>query len=448
VISDKNRNTVHPDVHAAFRAESFSGTGSNDWYATGPGERNRTEVRNEFIANESLNEPDIPYTKVGTIDYRHLEKVYGQMLEEARIAGDDLFYEQVARKLAEMYRHKEVQRRVGGEAIDKALSIRRAEQMNGEIFGELEQGDFDVVLSEHIANAQKISDHPIARDFLQAVGDREVSAEEGFDFELKPDTITKLREDLFTILPNLESTLASTEMRPVDMDEAATWANRVIAAVGMDQDGWRSEKIPVKATAETTASKKLVSFGAERANFESTQHMNAVIVHEVVGHGYRAFNSARQEYPTKRPTMPGTTDFEEGLATGLEQLISGKPRIAGKRFILAFGLAKGLDRGGEPRGFRETYDLLYQTLAIERLAAGQPVNELELRRKAYMECSRTRRGGAIDMRDISYFAGAKKAYNWMNEIAQLPEEERQAKLRWILSGRFDPTNEAQAALFS
>ncbi len=56
MISDKNRNTVHPDVHAAFRAESFSGTGSNDWYTTGPGERNRTEVRNEFIANESLNE--------------------------------------------------------------------------------------------------------------------------------------------------------------------------------------------------------------------------------------------------------------------------------------------------------------------------------------------------------------------------------------------------------
>lgn len=499
--SDKTNNTVHPDAHATFRAEPFSRVSSNEWYQAGLGEQDRAVTRKAFAADESLRKPDITYTKVGTLDYRSLEKTYSDLLEEALVAGDNIFYEQVARRLAELYRHKEVSRLVGsfainehfvdlqhalkdqigeaeaandiksydtavaklvdlraaksvlsrngGEARDKALSTERAERMNEELFGELEQHDFEVALAPYIKKARSlVGALPEARDLLERVGDDWNQDPGDFDFAMKPETLAFLKEDLFTIFPRLEETLAPHEARKATTAEATELANKVFETIGMAEKGWKAVLVAGTKSAETKVREKTIEFSEGKADYASTTAMNETVVHEAIGHAWRAEQSFGQDNPSLRMKMPGTDDFEESFATALQQLISQKPRIAGQRFVLAYGLSKGMDRGGVPRDFRDAHEILKDMLVIDNVAAGKDPGVDAAEQKAYLEGNRIRRGGALDARDLSYFLGCKKSYVWMNEIALLPAEERQAKLRWILSGRFDPTDKTQAELFS
>jgi len=488
------------DMYDTFRQERFSRVSSNDWYLQGPGETPRSAVQAGFLADDSSERPAIDYTKVGTLDYAALEQTYYSLLDQAERAGDDVFYEQVARKLAELYRHKEVARLVGASVIgerfvdhqhtlkdqmaaaemggdtkaydtaakklndlrvaklalarngsdvhDKAHSTERAELMNEELFGELEQHDFEVFLAPYVAKATRLAKTlPEARHFLEHVGHDWNQDPGDFDFAIKPETLALLKDDLFAIFPDLEQTLAPAEARQTGAEEAVEVCNKVVNILGMSEKGWTAVVAPERTSAETTPSKKLIEFAGKRAKFGSTTAMNETVVHEAIFHGYRAMNAEAQADPSLRSKMPGTDDFEESFATAGQQLISQKPRIAGGRYVIAFGLGKGMDRGGEPRNFRDAYEILYDTLAIDNALAGSETTESKMREKAYQESNRIRRGGALDARDLSYFLGCKRSYVWMNEIAKLPAVERQAKLRWVLSGLFDPTNPEQADKF-
>ncbi|MDB5183554.1 MAG: hypothetical protein JWO07_235 [Candidatus Saccharibacteria bacterium] len=492
---------VTTDMYSAFRAEDFSGIPSNDWYLMGPGEDSRIKVQKNFIASDESDNPGIDYTKVGTIDYKSLETSYYGLLSDAIETGDDVFYEQVARKLAELYRHqevarlvgsfvmnerlvnqqhslkatmdkalesgdddayekagskldqtrahKEVLRRNGREAINKTLSANRAETMNEEIFGQLEQRDFDIALAPYVASAQTLTDTlPEARDLLERVGDAWDRNPGSYDFAIEPETLALLKGDLLETFPRLGDALAPHEVRKVGMDETVEWTNKVLEAIGLDDKNWHANKvIGSNKSADTKVREKVIEFGDGRAEFASTTAMNETNVHEAIGHAYRAAQAQAQQDPSLHSKMPGTDDFEESFATALQQLISGKPRIAGQRYVLAYGLGKGMDRGGEPRNFRETYEMLYDMVVIDDTSAGKQLDRQASQVKAYKESNRIRRGGTLDARDLSYFLGCKKSYTWMNEIAKLPAEQRKAKLAWVLSGLFDPTNPEQADKF-
>lgn len=496
-----NETSQITDKYAAFQSEDFSGIPSNEWYLQGPGEQKRSAVQANFLADSDGTDPEIVYTKVGTIDYRHLEQQYYSLLEEAVATNDDVFYEQVARKLAEMYRHQEIARHIGdyainelyvaqqhtykdqiasaiesgddelrvqseaklsdllghkqtlrrnarGQAVDKAASLGRAERMNEEIFGEVTKEDFEVILAPYIAKAEKLKDTlPEAQELLNLVGDNWNRAPGNFDFAIKPETLALLKGDLLEIFPKLEDALAPHEDRKVGIDESMEWGDKLLAAVGLDELGWRTVKAPGKKSNEAVIRKRVIEYGTLRPEFSSTTAMNETNLHEAIGHGYRAMQGYAQEDPSLHAKMPGTDDFEESFATALQQLLSQKPRIAGQRYVLAYGLGKGLDQNGESRGFREMHDILYRTILVDNAAAGKPIDRQEAMKKAYQESSRIRRGGALDARDLSYFLGCKKSYGWMNEIAELPAQERQAKLKWVLSGRFDPTVPEQAEKF-
>ena len=489
------------DKYEAFQSEDFSGIPSNEWYLQGPGETKRSGVQSNFLADNEGADPEIVYTKVGTIDYRYLEQQYYSLLEEAVATNDDVFYEQVARKLAEMYRHQEIARSIGdyainelyvtqqhaykdqiatasesgddalraqtqvklndlrrhkqtlarngrGQAADKAASLERAEQMNEEIFGEVAKEDFEVILAPYIAKAEKLKGTlPEAQELLDLIGDSWNHAPGNFDFAIKPETLALLKDDLFEIFPKLESALAPHEDRKVGIDESMEWGDKLIAAVGLDELGWRNVKAEGKKSNEAVIRKRVIEYGTLRPDFTSTTAMNETNLHEAIGHGYRAMQGYGQADPSLHAKMPGTDDFEESFATALQQLLSQKPRIAGQRYVLAYGLGKGIDQDGESRGFREMHDILYRTIMVENAATGKSVDKQEAMKKAYQEVSRIRRGGALDARDLSYFLGCKKSYGWMNEIAELPAGERQAKLKWVLSGRFDPTVPEQAEKF-
>lgn len=441
--------TPRTSTRDRFFARDFSRISSNEWYGTSSHDsRLRTDIRDEFIESESIENPDIKYGRVlHDIPYSEIEQEYLKLLGEAQTDSDDTLYETIARKLAEMYRHKEVRRRLAGDAIDEALSIHRAEYMNEELFGEVEQQDFDAVMNRIYTQAESVAEVlPEAQELLQLIGEPKETSPDDFDFELHPDTLELLRNDLYELIPGLEQALAEPETRKVDAMEAVSWTRKILEATGMDKDGWQAVLAEGKV-ASTSKKDRLIKIGNKRI-FESTGDMNKTNVHEVIGHGYRSYMASKQADPEKRGMLPGTLDAEEGGATVLEQVISGVPRRAGQRYLQALGLGKGMDRDGSTqRSFRETYEILYRTHMVEQAASGEVPDKLKSQHKAYQECMRTRRGGAIDARDISYFQGAKKVNPWFNQIARLPAEKRRKNLAIFLSGQFDPTNKDHAELF-
>ena len=445
VLCNMSRLNIDKNPATRFREHEFTRISSNEWYSPGENDQSRTLVRDQFIAGTS-DDPAIEYSRIHSIDYVAIEQEYLQVLEVARDTADDVLYESAARKLAELFRHKEVRRRLGGEAIDVSLSIRRAESMNEEIFGEVAQQDFDAVFSRVLEKTEALADTlPEARELLDLSGEKVELSREAFDFELHKETLDRLKEDLFEIIPGLEGSLAPHEDRSVDATEAAEWGQKILQVTGITSVGWRAEVVPGKA-ASTNKQTKRLNYGNERV-FESTAQMNGTNSHEAIGHALLSHNADLQGDPRLRRSKPITLDIEEGGATAIEQIISGQSRQVGQRYLLALGLGKGLDQHAEPRNFRQTYDILYRSIVVEQATQGKEMDVLSAQRKAFQECMRTRRGGALDARDISYFNGAKKINPWFNRIARLPAEKRKESLKAYLSGRFDPTDSEQAALF-
>ena len=143
--------------------------------------------------------------------------------------------------------------------------------------------------------------------------------------------------------------------------------------------------------------------------------------------------------------LPEGLAFEEGLGTAFEQVVTGEKRTPGEQYYTSLSLQLGLDRCGEKRNFREVYEILWRRIVVSQIADGKPEDIDTAKEQAYTQCMRTMRGGALDARDISYSEGDKKAYPWLNQLATLSEDQRRAKLKWVLAHSFDPTNETHLA---
>lgn len=434
-----------------FRDEPFTSIASNEWYGVAdyPEESaRRMTIQREFIENPDIQAPVVPYPKLEelripgsdhtTLD--QLERKYQEILGTLYLADaqgkegleEDLSREQVRAKLLELYRHKEVIRGLGRIGLEKGISDDRAARMSIERFGEPEQDDFSHLLVQlRRMSTDKIGASPYAQELLDLTGSVEVESDTP-NYELKETTLETLKGDLLDLFPQLNEFVLDETAAKTTAEESIPYFQAMLDA--MEITDWKAELSAGKA-ADTSGAKKKVSVGSKRVPF-SPKRLMAIGIHEVIGHGLRAFNSSKQTDKIKQTALPDSLAFEEGLATGFEQIFSGEKRIAGEQYYLSLGLQLGLDRGGEKRNFRETYEILWRRLVVTD--AAESVDDAK--DQAYQQVMRTTRGGMLDTRDISYFNGAKRAYAWLNEVAELPRDERLKKLQWVLSGRFDPTN--------
>jgi hypothetical protein len=309
-----------------------------------------------------------------------------------------------------------------------------------ELFGEPHRDDFLQLLARLRQTADTKADtNPYAQELLALTGSVEVG--EGTpNYELKESTLETLKGDLLTLFPQLNEFMMDENAEAVSAEQSIPYIQAMIDAMGMV--GWEAE-LTVGKGASSSSEDKEVLIGRDRPPFLPKQLMSTAI-HEDIGHGFRAYNSSIQEDRIKQTALPGSLAFEEGFATGLEQIFSGEKRIAGEQYYLSLGLQLGLDRDGEKRNFRETYEVLWRRLVV----TGAEEDIDKAKNQAYKQVMRTTRGGMLDARDISYFDGAKRAYAWLNEIAELPQDERHEKLQWVLSGRFDPTNPLHEKVYS
>lgn len=455
------------DTLARFQAMDL--VASNTPYGVGKDPKDadqREAARDAFLQDKESSWPNLEFPLLSPATLWHTEHTLQRLLsdvDEDSTLDDrakEVLYEQIALKLAETYRHLEVVRGLGATAANAELSRERAGTMTLEIFGEPKKEIFDALRRIDIKRARDMSesDDPVlatvAREFL-ALHDLEAvdssDEEREYSFELRDDTIEKIRGDLMAIFPGLEEFVQDKPAGNLSPEESLGQFEKVLQIVGLDKKGWTV--ILSEGRAASAESKdSQIQIGRRRKAFTPTEAVS-VPIHEAIAHALRAQNTREQEDPIKRQALPGNLDFEEGLGTAFEQIVTGVRRVSGAPYYLSLGYQMRLDQEGidkKRRDFRDTHEIMWRRNALNTPSTESGVTAEDItgtRESGYQTVIRTTRGNSLDARDISYFSGGQKAKEWLNKIAELGDEERRRELIRVLSARFDPTNTLQDELF-
>ena len=165
----------------------------------------------------------------------------------------------------------------------------------------------------------------------------------------------------------------------------------------------------------------------------------SLIVHEIGTHVARRINGERSQLKLLGLGLDRYESGDEGVATMREQALSGKvDDFRGIDGLLAVGLALGID--GEPRNFRQVYEILEKYYLLKNLTKGKEFDEANEKAQttAWNRCVRTFRGtdcktpGVCFTKDIIYREGNIGVWD---VIKNNPEE----MLRFNI-GKYDPAN--------
>lgn len=167
--------------------------------------------------------------------------------------------------------------------------------------------------------------------------------------------------------------------------------------------------------------------------------LGSLLIHEIGTHLMRARNGTASPLLLLGRGLDHYETAEEGIATVREQAVRGELKdFEGLDGYLAVSLALGLD--GQPRNFRELYDVMQPYLYWRFVKKGYRTALTKSKNWAWYRCLRVFLGtsgltpGACYTKDIIYRAGNIKIWNL---IKQNPES-----LKKFNIGKYDPTNQA------
>lgn len=411
----------------------FTQTSGYGHYApTGADARVRDESTKQFLNDPSVTEPHLDPSRHSWETINQTIEAYDRLLTELaknphRSPEEDDLMDIIINKTGELFRYEELLLSLGNTALEERDEHRRlASDLSLEIMGGVNKPAFSTLVNELLDMADK-SQSEIASELRKILKRQSVDNGGGFNHvELEDTTRDVVRNDLYELFPGLQGLIGAEDTGPISPSELVEICKKIQGLAGMDE--WNTELNDGKS-ANTSSKDKTVFIGKDRATLKNQREAVALGVHEAIVHGGRAGGVQ----------CAGTLDFEEGLATRLQQIISGERRTPGVQYYLSIGLQAGIDREGEARNYREVFEIMWRREVLLQEKAGKEIDIVEARALAQRQVTRTRRGGAIDTRDSSYFVGAQKAAEWLNGLAQRPTDERKRELLRVLTNRIDPT---------
>lgn len=429
-------------IEQAFRDSKFTQTPGYRQYVHPDAGRVglRASSVKDFLNNPELLEPAIMMDGIFSMeDVAEADTLYQRLLDELmavppqeRTPEAEALIDKIIKKIGELFRYEELLLALGSTALaDQEEHRRMAAELSLEFIGGIDRQSFGLLVNELLAIAAR-SDRSEAKELLTMLAPQEVAEEGGEIIGVSDEAMRVVHHDIRSLYPGIAQMMDQASPNPVDVGQAVDICNKVIEAGGLS-DEWRAE-LDAGKSARTDIAAKTVYYGKDRELFPSEMAAISVAFHEAVVHGGRG-------------TGPGDLAFEEGLATCLEQVITGKRRVPGSQYYLSIGLQAGVDRDGNRRNYREVFEIMWRREVLLMEQKGEEIDIQKARSDAQRQVHRTRRGGAIDTRDSSYFLGAQKASSWLNRIAELSEHERQAQLRHVLTHRYDPTNPEHVAYY-
>lgn len=373
----------------------------------------------------------------------------------------DMTYDALIQKLHEIDRHLTVARRLGdtsaaawlSDKLPEELRLRAAEQ-NLAIFGRPEIGRFNWFLArdQRLAQAKLTDPNPLVRLKAQEFLDRTTTVEAGeagAPIELDTETRTQLKADLFAIFLGLEEFCHQGFPDTLRVDDVLPYFNRMRDILGLPSDQYEARFSNKRASEEMPWG---VAVGKKRTTPFSGKDIIRVSFHEWT-HVLRRHNARLQPDAAKQLPTPSNLAFEEALCVLFERTLVDESYVAGVNYYKAIGLQMGLDTTQDThnlstmRDFREVVDIMALADGL-RVAAQTDQDFAKAEARVYNHVMRTSRGNALDARDLSYHTGDQRAKQAVLNIHDLPADQRQAAIKWYLSGQFDPTEPYDAQQFA
>lgn len=142
--------------------------------------------------------------------------------------------------------------------------------------------------------------------------------------------------------------------------------NKALAAAGLSDLGWTAVENSQKTAVSTLTSKKTINLPSNTRR--NANELRRLIMHEQEVHARRGQNGTNTGIKLLKLGTADYADIEEGLGVMMECAVAGKldnPSFdrARNRYLTA-GLALGVN--GKPRDARETYEILWRTLAMQK----------------------------------------------------------------------------------
>ena len=264
--------------------------------------------------------------------------------------------------------------------------------------------------------------------------------------------LPKMEESSFTAIPSVETinlAQAQTEKELgglINIPDGATKldSTQIKAAFdsAIDKIGDGNWKVIIEANSSKTAvsvsqEDMKVKIPSERS--VTKKKLAGLIVHEIGTHVARRVNGERSKLKLLSIGLDRYDSGEEGIATMREQAVNGKAEdFRGIDGMLAIGSALGVD--GQPRDFREVFNILEKYHFYENLASGKEIEEAKNKAQdsAWTHTVRAFRGtdcktkGACLTKDIVYRNGNIGIWD---VIKNNPDE----MLRFNI-GKYDPAN--------
>lgn len=315
--------------------------------------------------------------------------------------------------------------------------MRRFKRYSEFIYGKPSKEIFEYTLAqvrrEFEAIAAKSEDPSLQQEISRFLGELpnvgDSSALQGPDASLLPVVKSQTENDLGDILniPDTPEKLTDKEIR----------ASFESALSSLSAEGWVAVIDPKRAGISVNQEKKAVQVPPGRTM--PTAELKGLIAHEIGTHTVRRLNGERTKLRLLGLGLDRYEGGEEGIATLREQALSDEADdYSGFDGHFAISLASGLD--GQPRDFRQTYDILFRYYLIKNLARGVSRDEAEKKasNSSWARSVRTFRGtdsqtpGACFTKDIIYREGNIAVWETLNRKA--PEMHR-----WNI-GKYDPSN--------
>jgi hypothetical protein len=223
----------------------------------------------------------------------------------------------------------------------------------------------------------------------------------------RPSTVTHMhyKEALLQYAPWLCMDQQDLPNEPVELMKYA------LAQIGADKLGWEVKRPIGGANARVSYTSKQIEVGSHFKP-RSFNHLKQIVAHEVYGHVNRHILSGGNEF---------SADEAEGVAIAIEQLTRDK--FSYKRTLRYLAVSIGWGAFGEPKDFRDTFEIVWRAAII----IGKH-SEQNAKQRAFNECVRAFRGGhpnvpgAVFTKDTVYVDGNMRVWQWLEEN-MLPYED-------------------------
>lgn len=381
----------------------------------------REASKQQFLAGE-IDNPRLDYPKLERFDFAGRESALLEL-------KTDILEQEANEVVVKVYRTRI------NESIAQLRMLKAAKDGNDRAFSRYAEFVYGTPEGD-------LSDY--ATSFVAKKMDRFASSKH----EVKRDAVAKLKELLGDRLVEVEEKAPSVEGeglkgKVTDVDEAVSMFESYLEEEGIDD--WavvKTENQSITGFRVSQERKEMVvptsQFTGEKGKAMSL--IKSFIAHEGM-HVGRRFHGERSKLALLGIGLDRVEKGEEGVATYTEQQVKGTEEYAHPQRYFAIAYAKGaID--GEPKNFRQTYDMLLQYYRMSL----KPGDDVETRAEdwAWKLAVRVFRGttgetpGAVYPKDMAYFKGNKETWELVSKDSDV--------VKTFSIGKFDAANERHVSV--